>query len=394
MRASVPTLIMKHKWFVVVLLSISFVYAVIAANPPNKAASQKAAPPKKGSAAPAKAAADSEAKPKAPAAEAAAIPDTVAVVEGQEIKKAELDAALTQVLAQTGRSPTDIPAEHKANAYRMILDDMIADKLITKRAAEVQVSDEDVDATFKRVTANMGSDQEVRLQIEQSGQTIPKVKENIRASLRQQHWIDAQLKGRVEVSDGDAEAFFKKNPEQFKTPERVRASHILLSMKPEATPDVVAKRQKEAAAIVERVRKGEDFSKLAAELSEDPSAKQNNGDLNFFAKEQMVPEFSEAAFKMEKDQVSDPVRSQFGLHVIKVTDRKPPGAMSLEEAKPRLVAFLKQQKKQAEVEKLVREIREKADIKVNLPPAAPAEAAAPGAPAAPAAEPAPTEKRP
>jgi hypothetical protein len=95
-------------------------------------------------------------------------------------------------------------------------------------------------------------------------------------------------------------------------------------------------------------------------------------------------------FKLKKNEVSEPVRSQYGYHIIKVTDRKEAGALSLEEAKPRLLAFLKQQKKQAELQKLVQELRAQADVKVNLPPAAsPASAAAPAAPAKPNDRPVP-----
>jgi parvulin-like peptidyl-prolyl isomerase len=323
---------------------------------------------------------DAPAKPKAEVpAKANAIPDLVAVVEGVEIKKAELDKALSSVLAQSGRSSADIPDEEKSGAYRMILDDLITEKLITKRAADVKVNDEEVEATFQRYTANFGSEEEIKKQIEKGGQTVEKVKEDIRSSLRQQHWVESQLKGAGEVADGEAEEFYKQNPQQFKMPERVRASHILVSVKPDATSATVVEKEKAAQAILVRVKKGEDFTKVAQEVSEDPSAKQNGGDLDFFAKEQMVPEFSDVAFKMKKDEISQPVRSQFGFHIIKVTDRKEPETVPLEKAKPQLLAYLKQQKKQAEVEKLVRGIREKADVKINLP--APSGAPTLGAPA-------------
>ncbi|HEX5176810.1 MAG TPA: peptidylprolyl isomerase [Chthoniobacteraceae bacterium] len=351
-----------------------------------------------------KSAANSSQKPAAPstkaplAAEPAAakapatveqLPETVAVVEGVPIKRTELDETLNALLAQNGRSAAELPAEQKSGAYRMILDDMIADRLITKRAAVVQIPDEAVETTFKRATANIGSDEEIKAQIEKSGQTVAKVKANIRASLQQQQWIEEQIKDKAEVSDADAEGFFKKNPEQFKVPERVRASHILISVPQDAAPDAVTKKLKQSEGILARVKKGEDFNKLAAEVSEDPTAKENGGDLDFFARDQMVPEFSEAAFKLKKDEVSEPVRSQYGYHIIKLTDRKEAGALSLEEAKPRLLAFLKQQKKQAELQKLVQELRAKADVKVNLPPAAPATApqSAPAAGETPSAAP-------
>ena len=330
----------------------------------------------------------------APAAKAAApaakgvpvITDPVAVVEGIEIKKAELDEALEAVLAQNGRSSADLPPEQKVGAYHMLLDDLIVDKLITKRAAALQVSDEEVEATFKKVTASGGSEEEVKAQIEKSGQTVAKVKESIRGSLRQQRWVEDQIKGKEEVTDAEAEAFFNANPDQFKMPERVRASHILLSVGQDATPEAVIAKEKEAQAVLARVKKGEDFNAVAKEVSQDPSAKENGGDLDFFTRDQMVPEFSEVAFKLKKDEISEPVRSQFGYHIIKVTDKKAPEAVALAEAKPRLLTFLKQQKKQTEVEKVVRSVRETADVKINLPPAPPPPALPPGAKGAPAPE--------
>ncbi|EDY17456.1 PpiC-type peptidyl-prolyl cis-trans isomerase [Chthoniobacter flavus Ellin428] len=135
------------------------------------------------------------------------------------------------------------------------------------------------------------------------------------------------------------------------------------------------------------MKKGEDFGKLAQEISEDPSAKENKGDLDFFRKEAMVPEFSNAAFGMKKGEISDPVRSDFGFHVIKVTDRKDAETVTLEKAKPQLLAFLKNQKKQAAVEEVIKGVREKAEVKINLPEppaAAAAPAPAPGAITAPA----------
>lgn len=317
----------------------------------------------------------------APVAKGIVIPDTVAVVEGAEIKKAELDKAFDAVLAAQGIPAASLPEEQKLEGYRMILDDMILEKLIQKRAAGVEVADAEVTAMIEKIKANFGSEEELKKQIEKSGQTLEKVKEDIRASLQAQQWLDAQVKGKGEVNDAAAEKFYNENQEQFQKPEQVRASHILIRVPEDAKPEVVVEKEKAAKTAAERAKKGEAFDKLATELSEDPSAKQNAGDLDFFSKEQMVPEFSEAAFGMKKGDISAPVRSQFGYHVIKVTDRKDAEKVSFEQAKPQLLAFLQQQGKQEEIQKVIQDIRTKADVKVNLPAPAPA----PAAPAIPAA---------
>src|SRR5208282_4100759 len=101
-------------------------------------------------------------------------------------------------------------------------------------------------------------------------------------------------------------------------------------------------------AVIERVKKGEDFNKLANELTEDPSGKANGGDLGYFSKEQMVPEFSEVAFKLEKSQISEPVKTQFGWHVIKVEDKRVKPAPTFEEVKPQIENFVTR-KAQAEL---------------------------------------------
>jgi peptidyl-prolyl cis-trans isomerase C len=327
-------------------------------------------------------AAGKPAKPAAPPAEAAApapdaapvaaapaleIKDPVAVVEGAEIKKADLESALAGVLAQQGKSLTDIPAEQKPGIYRMLLDDLIVERLVAKRSAEVKIPDEDVAKTFDRVKGGR-SDAEIKTAIEKSGQTVEGVQKNIRVTLQAQRWVDEQLKGKIEVTDADAEDFYKKNPDQFQMPERVRASHILIKVPPEAKPEEVVAKEKAAEAVIERVKKGEDFAKLADEISEDPNAKENHGDLDFFQKDQMVTEFSEAAFKMKTgDMTPEPVRSEFGYHIIKVTDRKAPETVTLENARPQLIAFLKQQKRDAELQILAKDLRAKADVKINLP---------------------------
>ena len=218
------------------------------------------------------------------------------------------------------------------------------------------------------VKKNFPSEDEFSAQLTKTGQTLERLRENIRTNLRQRHWVDDQLKGKDEVADADLEDFYKKNPDQFKAPEKVRASHILVAVPADASPETVAEKEKAAKGLLDRVKKGEDFAKLAVEKSEDPSAKQNSGDLDFFSKDQMVAEFADAAFKMKQDEVSpEPVRSQFGYHVIKVTGRKEAETMSLEQVKPQLLTYLKGQKKQLEIGKVVKELREKADVKINLP---------------------------
>ncbi|MFY8217379.1 MAG: peptidylprolyl isomerase, partial [Chthoniobacterales bacterium] len=132
---------------------------------------------------------------------------------------------------------------------------------------------------------------------------------------------------------------------------------------------------------LERAKKGEDFTALAKELSEEPGADQSGGDLGFFTKDRMVPEFAEAAFTQEKDAIGGPVKTDFGFHVIKVTDKKDAGTMSFDEVKEQLIAFLKDGKRREAVRTVVDGLRSDSKIEINLPEPSPAAAAPAPAPA-------------
>lgn len=363
---------------VLTVLSLLAARPLLAAEKPGKAAAARkpVAPEKSVPLAPA---------PPEPAAE---IKDPVAVVEGVEIKKAELDAALTGILAQQGKSIADIPSGQRAKIYRTVLDDLIVERIVARRSAEVKVSDEEVAGVLGKFKANFGSEAELKSQIAKMGETLEGVHQKIRKTLQAQHWVDEQLKGRTEVPESDADEFYTKNPDQFQMPERVRASHILIRVPDEAKPEEVVARQKTAQQVLARIKKGESFEKVADEASEDPSAKQNHGDLDFFDKKQMVPEFADAAFKLKPgDLGAEPVRTEFGYHIIKVTDRKAPERIPLEKAKPQLLVFLKQQKRDVELQKLAKDLRDRAEVQINLPAAA-----LPPQPAPPLPPPPPTRK--
>jgi len=154
--------------------------------------------------------------------------------------------------------------------------------------------------------------------------------------------------------------------------QEVHARHILFRA---AANDENAGKEAEIKikAIIERIKKGEDFAKLAIELTEDPSGKANGGDLGFFAKEQMVPEFADVAFKLDKGQISEPVKTQFGWHVIKAEDKRTKPVPTFEDVKPQVETFV-MRKAQAD---LVTKLREGAKIERLDKPA---EAAKPAEP--------------
>ena len=181
--------------------------------------------------------------------------------------------------------------------------------------------------------------------------------------------------GKQALTDEAMHKVYDDAVKQMGQEEEVHARHILIRA---ATGDDKASKEAEdkIKAVIVRLKNGEDFDKVAKEVTEDPSGKTNGGDLGYFSKEQMVPEFSDTAFKLDKGQISEPVHTQFGWHVIKVEDKRLKPMPKFEEVKPQIEQYVTR-KAQAE---LVTKLRAEAKIEKMYntePPADPATAPAP-----------------
>jgi peptidyl-prolyl cis-trans isomerase C len=131
----------------------------------------------------------------------------------------------------------------------------------------------------------------------------------------------------------------------------VHARHILIRA-PAGDEKASEAAKAKIEAIIVRLKKGEDFVAVAKEATEDPSGKATGGDLGYFTKDQMVPEFAEVAFKLEKGQISEPVKTQFGWHVIKVEDKRVKPAPTFEEVKPQIEQYVTRRAQAELVQKL------------------------------------------
>ncbi|HET7237761.1 MAG TPA: peptidylprolyl isomerase, partial [Terrimicrobiaceae bacterium] len=231
--------------------------------------------------------------------------DPVATVNGDKISKAQLDEAFDKAVEMTGVKASDLTPEQKLEGYRQILDELITEKLVNKAAAGITVPQADVDAQIAKIKAQFPSDEAFSKQLSQVGQTPEQLSETIRKMLQQQRWLEDQLAGKTDVSDEEAKKFYDENKKEFEQPETVKASHILFRVNKDDSEDVVNQKLKAAQTAETRAKKGEDFSALAKELSEEPGAKESGGDLGFFAKDRMVPEFAEVAFREKVGDVSD-----------------------------------------------------------------------------------------
>ena len=149
-----------------------------------------------------------------------------------------------------------------------------------------------------------------------------------------------QGEGKSALTDAALRKVYDDAVKQMGDEEEVHARHILFRVADPNDEKASKDAEGKIKAVIERVKKGEDFATLAKELTEDPSGKQDGGDLGYFTKDQMVPEFSEVAFKLEKGKLSDPVKTQFGWHVLKVEDKRKRQPPEFDKVKSQLETYV------------------------------------------------------
>jgi len=304
-----------------------------------------------------------DAKETAPTIEKAPAEDkVVATVYGLEIKDSKVKARqqhMIRSMVQSGRVPAQQAPMLMGMVRNQALDMMINEALLEHdmKAKNLTVTDayidgrvkQEVDGILKRYKWDLDEfkqqvQKQMKISYEQFVQQM-KTDPDFLADVRLTYVLELNYKDQLKVSDQEVSQYYQDHPDNYKTPEEVRASHILLK-----TQGMDDAGKKEAKTKIDKLmadaqKPGADFAALAQAHSECPS-KAQGGDLDFFAKERMVPPFSKAAFATEAGQIhAEIVETQFGYHIIKVTDKKEARTIPFTEAKDGVRATLVNQKK-------------------------------------------------
>ncbi|MEJ2427914.1 MAG: peptidylprolyl isomerase [Deltaproteobacteria bacterium] len=289
--------------------------------------------------------------------------DKAAMVNGTVITQAELDSQMNMVvdrLRASGRLPD---VSHLDQLRSQVLENLIARELLYQESQKkgIKISQETVNEQFIELKAQFPNEAEFTKALTRMNLTEASIKEKLERDLSLKKLIDDEVAPGVKLTDNEIRAFYDNNPEAFKQPERVKASHILIKVDPKAEASQKAEAKKKIDLVEAKLKKGEDFGALAKEYSEGPSGPKG-GDLGYFTRGQMAKPFEDAAFALKPGEVSGVVETRFGYHLIKVTDEKPEIMMSYDDVKERLEQFLKQRKMQEEINVYVKRLEEKAKI--------------------------------
>ncbi|HWK11030.1 MAG TPA: peptidylprolyl isomerase [Vicinamibacterales bacterium] len=332
------------------------------------AAACKKAPAAQAAAAQAGTPAASAAQPAQPATPPkpvpAQLPDVVARVNGENVNKAEFERMIKTIETRAGQP---IPAERRDEILRGALDQLVVYKLLAQESKTrgINITDTDVDGKVAELKKQFPNDDAFNKALQERGMTLDGLRSDARTDLSVTKLMDAEVATTPGPSDAEAQDFYAKNPDKFKQEEEVRASHILIRVDEKADAAAKKKAKDEIDSVLKQARAGADFAKLAQEHSQDGSAAQG-GDLNYFTKDRMVPAFANVAFALKPGQISDVVTTQFGYHIIKVTDRKPARVVPYEEASAKIKEYLTEQKKQQHVDAFIDGLKKKSKIEVLI----------------------------
>jgi peptidyl-prolyl cis-trans isomerase C len=292
------------------------------------------------------------------------LPDVVARINGESVSRSEFEDAVRAIESQNG----PVPATERDRIYRAVLDRLIGARLLLQesKARKVAVTKEELDERMTMIRQQFPTEQAFKDALSAQKVSLQKVEADQRQQLMVSKMLQAELGAKVAVNDAEIARTYKENAAAFQVPERVKASHILITVSPTATSDEKAEALARAASVLKSARAGKDFAALAKEFSQDPGSAAQGGDLGFFAAAQMVPPFSEAAFKLKNGAISDIVETQFGYHIIKVTGREPARTVPLAEAKPQIEQQLFAQNRDREMQAFVGALRQRGKIEVFI----------------------------
>ncbi len=323
----------------------------------------------------------------APAPSAPAAPkedQVVATVNGTNIMESQvqsrIDGEYKPILAKYAAQSPDLATQYEKMLRQQLVNGLINEHLLNEEARKLKIeaTDAELTAEMTKQLAALNPPRtlaEYQKMIEDQGGNFEAAKRGHMRALKYSRLLEAKFGGTINVTEADAKKYYDENVKQFEVPEKVRASHILVSTKPtdpKADPNQVkAEAKKKAEELLKKVKDGGDFAALAKENSDCPS-KAQGGDLGSFGRDQMAKPFEDAAFGLKVGQISDLVETQFGYHIIKVTEHQDPNQIAFDKAKTDIINGLTQQKHQETFRKYVDSLRQSATITFPGSPAAPA----------------------
>ena len=290
-----------------------------------------------------------------------------AKVNGIGIKTVVLDTAVRNFIENQKAAGVELKEGDEERLRKDILQELISAEILYQASKKAKLGDfkKIIEEHYKNFKQGFGTEKEFKALLKDKGISEKDLKEDVKRGIYIKALVESQIYSGISVAEQEKRDEYEKRKDQLNIPDGVKASHILIRVEPDASDEV----KKGAMEKIEELRRqaisGGDFAELARDNSEDGSASRG-GDLGYFKRGMMVKPFEDTAFALEKGQISKVVETQFGYHIIKLTDKQSARTLTFEEVEGDVGNFLLNTRRIEALNKFVEERRSKAKIEILI----------------------------
>ena len=293
----------------------------------------------------------------------------LAIAQGEGIYEADLQRAFSELRYANGIDEEDrqdvnsvgkgITVTALQGDERLVLTGLISNSVARSLGAREKVARARIDTELSGLRRQFPNEKTWRTALKASGLSSGWLHRRIAEDRRTRQWIIRQIAPQLDVTDDECRKFYETHLERFMQPVRFRADHLFVAAPAETPPKMVETKRQTIESLAERIKHGEKLSDLAVD-SEDEATKSRGGDLGFFSEFRMWPDFSAAVAKMRVGEISQPIRTRLGFHIIELTDLKPPRQMSFEEARTEIRLLIENEKRRTALQNLAADLSRRA----------------------------------
>ena len=307
------------------------------------------------------------------------IPKLVARVNGVDIESKYIEFRLSQIeklALKTAKRPLTV--EEKNSIVKGLIEKEVVRELVNQQGEKenLKIEPELIEKELKTLRALYTSEEEFNNAMKSRNINLEEIKKAIQIDINKNHLLNAEIKGKINPpSDEEVKKFYEDNKSRFQRPEAYHTRHILAAyFPPEAVRNQTIeelKKNKEYFAriaeekidkVIEELKKGADFEKLAKNLSDDESSRENGGDLEFNYKGSFETSFNEAIEKLNPGETSEKIKTRFGFHVIQLIEKRPSEMAPFTEMKPEIQKYLYIKEAKKKVSSFIEKLKQTADI--------------------------------
>jgi len=299
----------------------------------------------------------------------------LAIAQREAIYEADLQRALSELRYPSGVDEKDQPDTERVKRVtkvtklrvdeRMVLTRLISNSVARSLAGDEKISKGKIGSALNLLRWQFPNEKAWRIALGASGLSARSLRRYVTGDLHAQRWITRQIVSRIDATESECRNFYETHRDSFMQPVRFRASHLFVAAPRETLPEVVETKQQAIKSLAGRIKQGEKLAELAVVGSEDEATKNRGGDLGFFSESRMPADFFAAVAKMHIGEISQPIRTRLGFHIIELTDSKPAREMNFEEARPEIRLIIENEKRRTALQNLAGNLSRRAEVVTN-----------------------------